>query len=42
LTDRGENRRPDKGVNLRLFEPDIVLASVKTMPLRGWRWRAKS
>jgi hypothetical protein len=24
------------------FERDAVLASVKTTPLCGWRWRAKS
>jgi hypothetical protein len=31
-----QDRRP------RPIERDTVLAAVKTTPLRGWRWRAKS
>jgi hypothetical protein len=40
--DRGKNHDPARTVSLRPFERDTVLASVKTTPLRGWRWRAKS
>jgi hypothetical protein len=37
-----QNHDPARIEGLRPFEGDAVLASVKTTPLGGWRWRAKS